>query len=543
MVTKRFFLILVAFVAVFISTSSSLAGGTFFAPTSVSLAGDGTYCEGESATIVVNAFGDAYTADADCVDGNPNKTIAHTITIYSNTTNTTAGATIESTCSFSAGNGNDFPTECTYTIPTTTSDCGTLYYFAEVTWGNGGSGSCSIPAGSYQTAVVSVTVDCACNNNGGGGGGYNCTSVIWKEDFESYADNSLSPANNNTANGANDWSAMGGNCDADGATGFVSGNFFGVDDDGNGNKEFRINDIESLTGDCCGNDQGPNTNYWITEEIDISAYSTISIAISTRVSGNVECSTCGQGLDEFYAQYSLDGGTNWSGTFSSICGATDGYTSLDCIDVSGNSLIIRVLAGNQANDENYFFDDVIVCAADCNTVLPIELISFEGAYSEKLEGNVLKWVTSSERNNDYFSIDRSIDGKEWQQIYQREGAGNTEHSRTYSFVDNTITTGINYYRLSQTDYDGKRKFYDPISVMSSNPEDIISVFPNPAKDMLTIITDFREYEVIMSDIRGKKILSSQNASFLNIENLEPGLYIITVINELGELFSKNFVKL
>ena len=89
--------------------------------------------------------------------------------------------------------------------------------------------------------------------------------------------------------------------------------------------------------------------------------------MSTRVQGNVECAPCGSGGDLLEASYQIDGGP-WI-PFVTICGAASGFFSTDCIYVgTGNILKIRVLLGNQANDEVYYFDDVTVYTTQSNVI-------------------------------------------------------------------------------------------------------------------------------------------------------------------------------
>jgi hypothetical protein len=321
---------------------------------------------------------------------------------------------------------------------------------------------------------------------------YNCGTIIWFEDFENYADGVYSnvqagaqiSANNNTVNPNADWICHGNNCDGDGNLGITGGNFFGVSTNANGNKEFRVNDIEGIS--CCGS-QGENDNYWITEEIDISGYSSISIAISARVEGDVECTTCGTGRDEFNASYSTDGGTTWSVPFYTICGATSGFTEVNCIEVTGSTLMIRVLLGNQANDENYFFDDIIVCEASCNVLLPVEIHSFYGEYDAYKSANTISWISESETNNEKYILLHSIDGKTFEKIGTVPGSGTTSTLLNYSLEHRNPTPGINYYKLKSVDYDGtvhdkgiiavqvemNHVFYDQItrSIQLNHPSD------------------------------------------------------------------------
>jgi hypothetical protein len=104
--------------------------------------------------------------------------------------------------------------------------------------------------------------------------------------------------------------------------------------------------------------------------------------------------------------------------------------------------------------------------------LPIELLYFSGVVYET--GNKLYWSTASEDNNDYFNIEKTRDGKIWNSISNIKGAGNSSTQLYYSFVDEDVENIINYYRLKQTDYDGKFKYSDIISIdnRNSNPKKI-----------------------------------------------------------------------
>jgi len=99
--------------------------------------------------------------------------------------------------------------------------------------------------------------------------------------------------------------------------------------------------------------------------------------------------------------------------------------------------------------------------------LPIELIEFTGTANNT--HNLLTWQTATELNNDYYIIERSIDGTLWQVIDKQPGAGTTSTASSYSYADNTyIRTSINYYRLTQVDFNGNRYTYDPIAIDKPN---------------------------------------------------------------------------
>jgi hypothetical protein len=115
--------------------------------------------------------------------------------------------------------------------------------------------------------------------------------------------------------------------------------------------------------------------------------------------------------------------------------------------------------------------------------LPIELLSFDA----KLKDDIveLTWTTASEINNDYFTIEKTKDGKTFEQVATIKGAGTSNEVINYFAIDENPYQYISYYRLKQTDFDGKYKYSDLVSV--NNPHKYnynnngLIVYPNPSK--------------------------------------------------------------
>ena len=112
--------------------------------------------------------------------------------------------------------------------------------------------------------------------------------------------------------------------------------------------------------------------------------------------------------------------------------------------------------------------------------LPINLVDFNAALNLSGEAQLV-WKTLSEKNNEFYELQRSEDGQEWTIICIKKGGGNTTQERTYTHNDaNLLLDKIYYYRLRQIDFD-KTFTFSPI--ISLNTKDInstnISIFPNP----------------------------------------------------------------
>lgn len=114
--------------------------------------------------------------------------------------------------------------------------------------------------------------------------------------------------------------------------------------------------------------------------------------------------------------------------------------------------------------------------------LPIELNSFSA--SQQRRNVELKWETASETNNDFFTVERSRDGRLFAQIGYVSGADNSSTTKQYTFIDKNPKRGMNYYRLSQTDFDGHTVSFDVVTT-----EVVIghtSINPTNVKDMMIL---------------------------------------------------------
>ncbi len=112
------------------------------------------------------------------------------------------------------------------------------------------------------------------------------------------------------------------------------------------------------------------------------------------------------------------------------------------------------------------------------TPLPMELLSFTG----RSEGtsNYLEWVTASEINNDYFTLERSANGFDFSDFATVDGAGNSNMQLHYNRYDHTPYFGITYYRLRQTDFNGALTYSNIIALTNGLDEvSMGNVHPNP----------------------------------------------------------------
>lgn len=132
-----------------------------------------------------------------------------------------------------------------------------------------------------------------------------------------------------------------------------------------------------------------------------------------------------------------------------------------------NKYYVMLIDNFTANATPFNIDFTLTCGLNC-TPLPIELVDFN--VYQKQTGNLLKWSTMSERDNDYFVIQKSYDGENWFEVTTVDGAGNTTTKQNYSFLDTKIKPTVCYYKLSQVDYNGERKEHSIITIDNTNKD-------------------------------------------------------------------------
>ncbi|MGI8892966.1 MAG: T9SS type A sorting domain-containing protein [Bacteroidia bacterium] len=137
--------------------------------------------------------------------------------------------------------------------------------------------------------------------------------------------------------------------------------------------------------------------------------------------------------------------------------------------------IIRCIVTDACGRVNFFAQTV-----NFNTnPLPVTLLEFT-AKSFNNNKVIVNWITASETNNDFFTVERSAEGKEFTLLTKVKGAGNSSSENKYSFTDHSPLNGNSYYRLKQTDYDGKTEIFNPVAV-KINRQIIkdLTIYPNP----------------------------------------------------------------
>lgn len=184
----------------------------------------------------------------------------------------------------------------------------------------------------------------------------------------------------------------------------------------------------------------------------------------------------------------------------------------------------------------------------CSALLPVELIDFSG---KKVEDAVqLYWQTATETNNDFFTLERSADGRNFEAITTVQGAGTTSIASNYSYLDKTPNAGVNYYRLWQTDFDGQRENLGTIT-LNVDFTDKIHLFPNPVDGEVINLSyeapEDRSVELMLRDIAGRMLWTTSRAMSegvnlvpITLPDLLAGVYILQ-IRESNNLRQLRFI--
>lgn len=185
----------------------------------------------------------------------------------------------------------------------------------------------------------------------------------------------------------------------------------------------------------------------------------------------------------------------------------------------------------------------------CGSLLPVKWVSFAARPMDRAV--YLEWVTGSESDNQFFTLERSRDGKTYQALTSIPGAGTSNEQLSYSYVDEHPISGSNYYRLRQTDYNGYSDYSRVVKADINIPQAKWTLSPNPASSFLEISTYVPSNEsgtLSVFDMFGKQVLAKpvnlsdgQNLTSLDVSGLNSGCYFILLVGSNTRLHGQ-FVK-
>ncbi len=179
--------------------------------------------------------------------------------------------------------------------------------------------------------------------------------------------------------------------------------------------------------------------------------------------------------------------------------------------------------------------------------LPITLLSFE--VKKIAEGAKLSWATAAEKDNDRFVVERSQDGKIFKAIGEVKGAGTSLALQKYSFVDPSPQAGVNYYRLTQLDYNGKSETHKTIYLaIKPGPATALALttYPNPATEELTIkpstsSSEDQTFHILNSAgglVKTVVLPKNETSVQLSVRDFASGLYLVKSEKSVSKFYKR-----
>lgn len=282
------------------------------------------------------------------------------------------------------------------------------------------------------------------------------------------------------------------------------------------------------------------------------------ICLGTDISVSTSGHTTGGSFEQKFVVVNVVGSmvvTNTTGTFSGLSAGDYSLYAVNTDDAAIKTEINNLGA----------WSDVVGCPSgtclniigpksfnvyECSVPLPISLLEFKC----KLKNDMveLKWLTTNEKNNDLFTIERSKDGNDFIPINYKKGAGTSNSTIEYLDTDENPYSGISYYRLKQTDFNGNSTYSKIETIYRNENNDVqIRIYPNPANDILNVsfnISNSQLFTYVVADLSGRKVLNGTinhldgNTIYkLNLNELTKGYYLIHIYSE-NRRFNFNFIK-
>ncbi len=214
------------------------------------------------------------------------------------------------------------------------------------------------------------------------------------------------------------------------------------------------------------------------------------------------------------------------------------------ISFSGGIVTISGVSTSEIplNSTRYF----TLVSLNSNTPLPIQLISFSATPTDEKQ-ILLEWQTASEINNDYFTIERSVNGLDWQELRKIHGAENSSSTLSYEVYDENPYAGISFYRLKQTDVNGQFSYSEIRDVTIDRFENSqIEIYPNPTNNDINIegnhseLKQLKIYNVLGHDVTAltKQISGSDSKLIIDLSSLNAGMYYIKTKTTANKVYKQ-----
>ncbi|HRN42683.1 MAG TPA: T9SS type A sorting domain-containing protein, partial [Vicingus sp.] len=250
-------------------------------------------------------------------------------------------------------------------------------------------------------------------------------------------------------------------------------------------------------------------------------------------------SLCGSG--PIYVVFGQSGtlGDTWhdSGNFGNSSGTKTFDLDITATDAITYGYTYSYVSGNQGDGEYATFSSSPPGGNALNTgvlpdckitvaVLPIELLSFTGKSIGS--SNLLEWKTTTEINNDYFTLERSSNATHFSELGIIEGAGNSNTMLYYNFTDENPLNGVNYYRLKQTDFDGRFSYSNIVAL--SNKTTAFSIWNSAETLFIKGDNENSTSSLKIYNLLGELVLEKyfQENITINTTDFSSGIYLVKI---------------
>lgn len=179
-------------------------------------------------------------------------------------------------------------------------------------------------------------------------------------------------------------------------------------------------------------------------------------------------------------------------------------------------------------------------------ILPIKLGSFE--VKENDNKALLTWTTLSEKNTNYFEIERSGNGNTFKSLPVKVAAlGENNTPQTYSVEDEQPFNGDNFYRLKIYDLDGKVSFSEIRRLSFNSAAEALQVYPIPTSGLLNIKGEAGNFnQIIIYALNGAVVYNNNNVkdeiTTVDMQSLPAGNYLLKVIFNQGSSKTMKIIK-
>lgn len=188
--------------------------------------------------------------------------------------------------------------------------------------------------------------------------------------------------------------------------------------------------------------------------------------------------------------------------------------------------------------------------------LPVELINFSVS-KDGARAATLEWSTASEINSDYFGVERSVDGINWENIDQVRAEGYSFAELSYTYVDSGLALGsraneVFYYRLKLTDLDGSYEYSKIRSIEFTNNDKKIAIYPNPTLKYINV--DLKDLDrrgeglvqLALYDDSGREVMikevNDSQTELIDMTNLPAATYYFIIKQGIETIYYTSITK-